>query len=469
MAVANTRFKSVLDVKTFFMEEQDVLGVYRQLCTLQEIKNGEKLATSAAGIFSIDTQYLLRGVVRRIRRDGVEVTSNALNTLAVDLMHICICVGATPRPALPTFITGLNWHHACKNAAGAISRLSETYRADGLTRVGQMIARVSDIVRECALRFEDAPINAEPPVQASRISSTHELDDEAAQLQQKIKEEADAWCLNGEAEGGEVLKLQAFPSAGVTAEVVKAEGAEVVKAKGAEVVKAKGAEVVKAEEAEGGETVIIAEEAEQVMIAEGVEVVKAEEAEGGETVKITEEAERVMIAEEAEGGETVIAEQVMIAEGAEVIKANTLLPVKEFTGEGAETLRADRLHPVEEYTGAETSSSKKVVEGATTVQLKAAGIETDTLPLQRLTSPFPSACLPDSAPPNNVPESSSRSPPSPITVMASGAVPATATPRERRLKQIVRKNKNGGEREEIPYFKNVLFSRERAEPMRSNK
>ena len=124
-------------------------AVHTQLCTLHGIKTDEKLAVSASGTFSIDTSYAWRGVARRLRRDGVDVTIAALNAFAVELSYISIRFHETEE------VRAMNWSPACEEAAHAVTRLSAAYDRNGVvTRVGELINRVAWVIRDCGHRFE---------------------------------------------------------------------------------------------------------------------------------------------------------------------------------------------------------------------------------------------------------------------------------------------------------------------------
>ena len=141
------------------LDDTEMLRIHRQLHVLRGIREGEKLAVSALGEFAIDSPSLFRGVVRRIRRDGVDVTVAALQALAVDVSYICIRLQAGD--AVETSNHDYNWSGACDQAATAISCLGKTYSSDGLLKIGDTMQRVSCVLHKCARTFTTKPDDSE--------------------------------------------------------------------------------------------------------------------------------------------------------------------------------------------------------------------------------------------------------------------------------------------------------------------
>jgi hypothetical protein len=136
----------------------DVDSVFTRLSTLAVIRPDEKLAVTSDGAFSIEEPYVLRGLARRIRRDGMDATLHALRTVVMDVVYIC-CSRLQTR--------SWNWPQVCTAVAASLCTLSETYAREGHADASETILRTAAIVGDCAKRFARQlslrPLPSPPP------------------------------------------------------------------------------------------------------------------------------------------------------------------------------------------------------------------------------------------------------------------------------------------------------------------
>lgn len=123
---------------------------YTHLCVLQGLKLHEKLAVSAAGHISIEQPWIMRGLARRLRRDGFDASIQVLNALVVSTMETVLQhendPAAEPSPSLA------DWEHCCHEAELSLLTLCATYGDDPAK--SEALKRLAGILKDCAARFK---------------------------------------------------------------------------------------------------------------------------------------------------------------------------------------------------------------------------------------------------------------------------------------------------------------------------
>lgn len=137
-----------------YKKPMDFKHTYSVLSLFRRIRPGEKVSVSITGALAIEEDYPLRGVMRRIRRDGFRATIASLNELAVSTVLVYL----NHRDSLSQQEL-TEWSTLCAEVMQSLRCLSDTYRLEENDEHCGQLEGIAQIMGDCALRF----INIEPP------------------------------------------------------------------------------------------------------------------------------------------------------------------------------------------------------------------------------------------------------------------------------------------------------------------
>lgn len=138
-------------------------SILQQLAVLQNLAPGQKLAVSSTGAITIEDEYVIRNLFRRIRRDGYQATIHALHELVVNTTHVFL-----QRKEASRTDDVEKWSTQVGNAALSVRTLSNTYLSEGNSEAHDALMTVSTVLLDTSVRFRE--LAEAPPRKSSSLT-----------------------------------------------------------------------------------------------------------------------------------------------------------------------------------------------------------------------------------------------------------------------------------------------------------